>query len=335
MSSKYSAHRGSNKYNSSSSRFSPTHNRGREHKSAHGHAEQKLTWSHSVDMIEQLLKEHPQIDHWLSSQPYCQQVKTLESSASQFLDSLIASQSTFKPIIQAISIKVNQQHRSIEQLFNDSNEPRHVLSGAIVNQSRHNQQQAQRAQQAQQAQQQRQQLQGQQKQKERRKWTNSIEIIKLLLKQHPQVDTWLSQQTYCQRVHSQANCASQFLNSLIESQPAFYKIISDIETKTKTKKEKNNGNEKNKSKTKEKSKNNDKDKTEEKEKEKDNGEKQDSEKEDDLCLVCEENKAIMVYVPCGHLVICQTCSTQLSKESHKCIVCRADYQSIIKTFSRA
>ena len=53
-----------------------------------------------------------------------------------------------------------------------------------------------------------------------------------------------------------------------------------------------------------------------------------------LCLICEENEAVMVFVPCGHLVICKPCSKRLMKKNKKkCIVCRCRYESIIKTYS--
>ena len=57
---------------------------------------------------------------------------------------------------------------------------------------------------------------------------HSLEIVRQLLAEHPQIAAWLSQQAYSQRVLSQPESASQFLTSLILSQPMFRQIIDSI-----------------------------------------------------------------------------------------------------------
>lgn len=50
---------------------------------------------------------------------------------------------------------------------------------------------------------------------------------------------------------------------------------------------------------------------------------------DGRCAVCIEESANVTFKPCGHLVVCVGCSTNL----RACPVCRADIDESIKTFS--
>lgn len=52
-------------------------------------------------------------------------------------------------------------------------------------------------------------------------------------------------------------------------------------------------------------------------------------KEDKLCLICYENKADIVFIPCGHLSTCGFCTSNLKI----CCVCRTDIKQCIKVFN--
>ena len=46
-------------------------------------------------------------------------------------------------------------------------------------------------------------------------------------------------------------------------------------------------------------------------------------KDDELCLICMTEKKNMVFIPCGHLCICEGCSKKY--EGNKCILCRKEF----------
>jgi hypothetical protein len=51
-------------------------------------------------------------------------------------------------------------------------------------------------------------------------------------------------------------------------------------------------------------------------------------KEQKICKVCFENDANMVFIPCGHLVVCENCSDRL----RECPVCRRPIQGVLKAY---
>ncbi|KAI8741798.1 E3 ubiquitin-protein ligase mib1 [Biomphalaria glabrata] len=50
--------------------------------------------------------------------------------------------------------------------------------------------------------------------------------------------------------------------------------------------------------------------------------------EERQCKICMEAEARMTFVPCGHLVSCEDCSSQLKQ----CPMCRSDIEKVVKTF---
>uniref|UniRef100_A0A2C9L9I5 RING-type domain-containing protein n=1 Tax=Biomphalaria glabrata TaxID=6526 RepID=A0A2C9L9I5_BIOGL len=50
--------------------------------------------------------------------------------------------------------------------------------------------------------------------------------------------------------------------------------------------------------------------------------------EERQCKICMEAEARMTFVPCGHLVSCEDCSSQLKQ----CPICRSDIEKVVKTF---
>jgi hypothetical protein len=58
-------------------------------------------------------------------------------------------------------------------------------------------------------------------------------------------------------------------------------------------------------------------------------------KEEKLCIICEENIINVVFVPCGHQIMCFSCSEQQEKIGDKrCPNCRAEISMRIKTFGK-
>lgn len=51
--------------------------------------------------------------------------------------------------------------------------------------------------------------------------------------------------------------------------------------------------------------------------------------ENDRCAICLENKACIVYVPCGHKHTCQECSTKVGVS---CQHCRAIIEQKIRVY---
>ena len=50
-------------------------------------------------------------------------------------------------------------------------------------------------------------------------------------------------------------------------------------------------------------------------------EKRDAE-EDDKCIVCFEETAMMVNSPCGHGGLCQGCAMEIFRKKGLCLLCR-------------
>ena len=51
-------------------------------------------------------------------------------------------------------------------------------------------------------------------------------------------------------------------------------------------------------------------------------------KDDHLCCICLENKADIVFIPCGHLSTCGRCTTNIKD----CCVCRTNITQCVKVF---
>ena len=52
--------------------------------------------------------------------------------------------------------------------------------------------------------------------------------------------------------------------------------------------------------------------------------------DDELCIICFQEKRNIAFLPCGHFCICQTCS--LKYKDKKCLVCREKYKKKQKIF---
>jgi hypothetical protein len=51
---------------------------------------------------------------------------------------------------------------------------------------------------------------------------------------------------------------------------------------------------------------------------------------EDACIICHENKAVIAFVPCGHMFTCIACTRALAKK--ECPTCRAAVTSALKIF---
>jgi len=49
------------------------------------------------------------------------------------------------------------------------------------------------------------------------------------------------------------------------------------------------------------------------------------------CIICISEKALYVFVPCGHLCACENCSNNLIHK--RCPMCNLSYDNCIKTIS--
>lgn len=59
-----------------------------------------------------------------------------------------------------------------------------------------------------------------------------------------------------------------------------------------------------------------------------------AEDEKDACLVCMENRKCMVFFPCGHLCVCESCDERMNrKQGVLCIICRSEITNRAKLFS--
>jgi len=64
------------------------------------------------------------------------------------------------------------------------------------------------------------------------------------------------------------------------------------------------------------------------------GKKVEKEGEDDhTCLVCCERSREICFVPCGHVIVCETCASILKARGEvKCVICRRVVERSVKTF---
>jgi hypothetical protein len=51
-------------------------------------------------------------------------------------------------------------------------------------------------------------------------------------------------------------------------------------------------------------------------------------KDQKMCKICYDNDANIVFLPCGHLVVCEDCSSSI----RECPVCRRSIQGILKAY---
>jgi hypothetical protein len=54
-----------------------------------------------------------------------------------------------------------------------------------------------------------------------------------------------------------------------------------------------------------------------------------SEKDENLCVICLDNKKNIVLVPCGHVCICDSCKEKNIKD---CPICRTKIENMIKAY---
>ena len=52
--------------------------------------------------------------------------------------------------------------------------------------------------------------------------------------------------------------------------------------------------------------------------------------DDELCIICFQEKRNIAFLPCGHFCICQTCCQKY--KDNKCLVCREKYKKKQKIF---
>lgn len=50
---------------------------------------------------------------------------------------------------------------------------------------------------------------------------------------------------------------------------------------------------------------------------------------DDLCVVCLTDKSSLVWMPCGHMAVCDNCGKFLMERSkEKCVICKTRCEKI-------
>jgi hypothetical protein len=54
--------------------------------------------------------------------------------------------------------------------------------------------------------------------------------------------------------------------------------------------------------------------------------------EDKTCIICTVNSVAVGLVPCGHAVMCMTCTTELLKEDPRCPACRKAINGTLQIF---
>lgn len=57
-------------------------------------------------------------------------------------------------------------------------------------------------------------------------------------------------------------------------------------------------------------------------------------KQEGQCVVCRDRKSCMVYVPCGHMVLCNPCAQTLASNAGNptCVLCRTPFEKIMRVF---
>eukprot|EP01102_Stenamoeba_stenopodia_P011976 TRINITY_DN3724_c0_g1_i2.p1 TRINITY_DN3724_c0_g1~~TRINITY_DN3724_c0_g1_i2.p1 ORF type:complete len:336 (-),score=82.45 TRINITY_DN3724_c0_g1_i2:14-1021(-) len=61
-------------------------------------------------------------------------------------------------------------------------------------------------------------------------------------------------------------------------------------------------------------------------------EKQNEEEEAKLCQICCEKEKNSVFVPCGHVTSCLSCSKQIADQGHNCPACRGVIQAVYQIY---
>jgi len=57
-----------------------------------------------------------------------------------------------------------------------------------------------------------------------------------------------------------------------------------------------------------------------------------NEREDKLCVVCQDNEKCIMILPCRHLCICETCQEPLRQIRNTCPICRKGVKQMIKAY---
>ena len=50
------------------------------------------------------------------------------------------------------------------------------------------------------------------------------------------------------------------------------------------------------------------------------------------CVICLDRQVDAVFYQCGHMCACHTCGLQLKMQGHKCPMCRAPIQDVIRAY---
>merc|ERR1711964_141139 len=58
----------------------------------------------------------------------------------------------------------------------------------------------------------------------------------------------------------------------------------------------------------------------------------DDDSDDNLCIICEDNKKTHMCYPCGHKTFCASCVKDCKKDLKECPLCRKAIKDIIKVF---
>ena len=56
------------------------------------------------------------------------------------------------------------------------------------------------------------------------------------------------------------------------------------------------------------------------------------EREDKLCVVCQDKEKCIMILPCRHLCICQDCQAPLQARNNHCPICRRPVRQTIKAY---
>ena len=56
------------------------------------------------------------------------------------------------------------------------------------------------------------------------------------------------------------------------------------------------------------------------------------EREDKLCVVCQDKEKCIMILPCRHLCICQDCQAPLQERNNHCPICRRPVRQYIKAY---
>ena len=56
------------------------------------------------------------------------------------------------------------------------------------------------------------------------------------------------------------------------------------------------------------------------------------EREDKLCVICQDQEKCIMILPCRHLCICQACQGPLQAANNNCPICRKNVRQTIKAY---